>query len=129
MELITRVMEGSICASGCIPVFMQGKKRKASGASVWVFHGARSALTNIPNPAATKAYLDMLTASGMEAGFPTILEEDNRIYKPGSLILSGYELHHRYRAGIITELLPSWRDEDPVLRPHRHSADGAGGGA
>jgi hypothetical protein len=117
MELTTRVMEGSICASGCIPVFMQGKKRKASGASVWVFHGARGPLTNIPNPAATKEYLAILTASGMEAGFLAFLEEDNRIYKPGSLILSGYEVYGLHKAGIITELLPSWRAEDPVLPP------------
>ena len=117
MELTTRVMEGAICASGCIPVFMQGKKRKASGASVWVFHGARSTLTNIPNPAATKAYLEILTASGMKAGFLAFLEEDNRIYKPGSLILSGYELYGLYKAGIITELLPAWRDEEPILPP------------
>jgi len=117
MELTTRVMEGSICASGCIPVFMQGKKRKASGASVWVFHGARSAFTNIPNPAATKEYLGILTASGMQADFLAFLEQDNRIYKPGSLILSGYEVYGLHKAGIITELLPSWRDEEPVLPP------------
>jgi hypothetical protein len=45
------------------------------------------------------------------------LEQDNRIYKPGSLILSGYEVYGLHKAGIITELLPSWRDEEPVLPP------------
>lgn len=117
MELTTRVMEGALCASGCVPLFMQGEKRKASGASLWVFHGARSAFTNIPDPEATGDYLALLSASGLDPAFRTFLETDNRVYKPGSLILSGYELFHLHQAGIITELLPSWRDEHPALAP------------
>jgi hypothetical protein len=96
---------------------MQGEKRKASGASLWVFHGARSAFTNIPDTAATGDYLAMLSASGMDPAFRAFLETDNRVYRPGSLILSGYELFHFHKAGIITELLPSWRDERPALAP------------
>lgn len=118
MELTTRVMEGRVCASGCIAVFMQGEKRKASGASMWVFHGASSAFTNIPDPAATEDYLEMLSGAGMESSFRNVLEAENRIYRPGSLILSGYELFHLHKAGIITELLPSWREDDPVVLPH-----------
>lgn len=117
MELTTRVMEGGVCASGCIPVFLQGSKRKASGASVWVFHGAHAARTNIPDSAATARYLDLLTQSGMAVGFREVLEKDNRIYRPGNLILSGYELSEIYRANIITELLPAWREESPILPP------------
>jgi hypothetical protein len=45
------------------------------------------------------------------------LDQDNRIYKPGSLILSGNKVYGLHKAGIITELLPSWRDEEPVLHP------------
>ena len=115
MELTTRVMEGSLCASGCIPVFMQGKARKASGASIWVFHGARTLFTNIPDPRATSQYLELLSEAGMDSSFRAFLEADNLIYRPGSLILSGYEVMHVHRAGIITELLPAWREERPVL--------------
>ncbi|MFN4144141.1 hypothetical protein [Aestuariivirga sp.] len=117
MELTTRVMEGAVCASGCIPVFMQGEKRKASGASVWVFHGARGANTNVPDPAATLDYLELMTASGLSAEFRRSLEAENRIYRPGSFIFSGYEVFEMHRAGIITELLPPWREETPVLPP------------
>ena len=114
MEFTTRVTEGSICASGCIPLFLQGQKRKASGASIWVFHGARSAMTNLPDPAATEQYLDLLSSAGMRPAFRAMLEQDNRIYRPGSLILSGYELFAVHDAGIITELLPQWQDEHPA---------------
>lgn len=83
-ELTTRVMEGSLCSSGCIPLFMQGTKRKASGVSIWVFHGASSAFTNIPDPSATDDYLDLLTSAGMTPEFRASLQVENRIYRPGS---------------------------------------------
>lgn len=117
MQLTTRVMEGAICASGCIPVFMQGETRKASGASVWVFHGARTAQTNVPSRLATIDYLDMLSSSGLAPDFRTLLERDGLIFRPGSLILSGYEVFSVVKAGIITELLPAWREEKPVFSP------------
>lgn len=115
MEFTTRVTEGSICASGCIPIFLQGQKRKASGSSIWVFHGARGAFTNIPDPDATEEYLDLLSASGMNQTFRDYLEADHRILLPGSFILSGHELFAVHRSGIITELLPVWRKEEPVF--------------
>ncbi len=115
MELTTRVMEGSLCASGCIPVFMQGDKRKASGSSIWVFHGARSAFTNVPDPIATEDYLNLLSASGMKPGFRAMLEQENRIYRPGSFILSGHEIFVTHDSGIVTELFPAWREEAPVF--------------
>lgn len=117
MRLTTRVMEGEVCASGCIPLFMQGETRKASGASVWVFHGARGAQTNVPSRAANEDYLSMLSSSGLNHAFRAELEKDNRIYRPGALILSGFEAYEVYKAGIITELLPAWREEAPVLPP------------
>ena len=115
MQLTTRVTEGSLCASGCIPIFMQGAIRKASGSSIWVFHGARGGFTNLPDPAATDEYLALLSAAGMRQGFRAMLEADHRIYQPGSFILSGYELFAVHDAGIITGLLPVWRAETQVI--------------
>lgn len=51
----------------------------------------------------------------MAAGVRAFLAADNRICLPGSLILSGYELLHHHKAGIVTELLPAWREDPPVL--------------
>lgn len=114
-EFTTRVMEGSLCASGCIPLFMQGANRKASGASIWVFHGASRAFSNIPDPVATEEYLELLTSSGMNSEFRAELEMENRVYRPGSFVLSGYELFAVYKAGVITELYPFWREQEPVF--------------
>jgi hypothetical protein len=49
----------------------------------------------------------------MRPAFRAMLEEDNRIFRPGSFILSGYELFAVHDSGIITELLPAWREDRP----------------
>lgn len=112
-ELTTRVMGGAICGSGCIAVFMQGEKRKASGASVWVFHGACPASSNIPSLSATNDYLDLLRESGADDDFLCKLAVEGYVTRPGAWIISGYELFHMHRANIITELLPAWQPEEP----------------
>ena len=111
--LSTRVMDGKVCASGCLALFMQGQSRKASTSSVWVFHGACSANTNVPSLAATDQFLDLLVASGVKRDFTCELVQEGYVTSPGAFILSGYELFHNYDAGIITELLPNWRPEEP----------------
>lgn len=112
-ELTTRVMGGSICASGCIAVFMQGQKRKASGASVWVFHGACPAGSNVPSLSATNDYLDLLRESGVDESFVCKLAQEGYVTTPGAWIISGYELFHVYHASIITEMLPAWQPDEP----------------
>lgn len=113
--LVTRVMGAQVCASGCVAIYMQGTERKASGASVWVFHGACSAGSNVPSESDTEEYLELLEISGVSTNFLCELRKKGYVSKPGNLFLSGYELFHVSKAGIITELLPSWQPEDPVL--------------
>lgn len=114
--LHTVVSNGASCLSACIPVFMQGERRKAGTASAWLFHGACSRLTNVPSPQATSEYLQMLVESGVAREFLCRLEHIGAFSKPGQFWLSGYEIHTS-QAGITTELLPSWLPEDPVYPP------------
>jgi hypothetical protein len=37
-DLETRVEPGSLCASACIPIFLQGVRRSAALTSAWLFH-------------------------------------------------------------------------------------------
>ena len=37
-QLETRVDPGSLCASACIPIFLQGVRRRAALTSAWLFH-------------------------------------------------------------------------------------------
>jgi hypothetical protein len=39
-RLVTQVLDGNLCASMCIPVFLQGDDRLAARASHWIFHEA-----------------------------------------------------------------------------------------
>jgi hypothetical protein len=39
-RLITAVLDGSLCASMCIPIFLQGDDRLAAQTSRWIFHEA-----------------------------------------------------------------------------------------
>lgn len=111
--LSTRVMDGKVCASGCVALFMVGTTRKASSASMWVFHGACSLHSNVPSIAATSRYLSLLESLGVKADFTCKLVQEGYVTSPGVFILSGYELFHNHDSGIITELLPNWRPEAP----------------
>ena len=112
-ELTTRVMSGAICGSGCIAIFMQGHKRKASGASIWIFHGATDSASNVPSLKATQQYLDLLASSGVGSRFLHHLVQEGYVTQPGAYIISGHELFQAGDANVITELLPAWEPESP----------------
>ena len=45
-RLATVVAHGKLCASMCIPIFLQGDDRFAARASLWIFHEASQPLVN-----------------------------------------------------------------------------------
>jgi hypothetical protein len=45
-QLITVVPHGKLCASMCIPIFLQGEERLAARASLWIFHEAAQRQAN-----------------------------------------------------------------------------------
>lgn len=66
MKLTTRVDQGSMCASSCVPLFVQGQKRLAGNASSFMFHGvALYAVTNIPGEKDTKIMIDTYLKAGI----------------------------------------------------------------
>ena len=114
----TLVRHGALCASACVAVFVQGADRAAGGASAWLFHGAcPDPASNIPSLALTHRYLEILRAAGVDEALLCRLVTEGHVMAPGQLWLSGYELFHVYRAGIITRLLEPWRPEPPRAAP------------
>ena len=66
VRLTTRVDQGSICASSCVPLFVQGQKRLAGNASSFMFHGvALYAVTNAPSENETKIMIDTYRKAGI----------------------------------------------------------------
>lgn len=113
----TMVRHGRNCLSACIPVFMQGQRRQAGGASVWMFHGACAPYSNMPSEQATQRYLELLAKSGVPEAFLCALRTKGAFSGPGGYWMSGYEIFQEREAAIITELLPSWQPEPEVSPP------------
>lgn len=66
VKLTTRVDQGSICASSCVPLFVQGHKRLAGNASSFMFHGvALYAVTNVPSENETKVMINTYRKAGI----------------------------------------------------------------
>lgn len=66
VEVNTRVDLGSMCASNCVPLFVQGKERIAGSASSFMFHGvAMFAITNIPDQQDTQIMINFYKRAGI----------------------------------------------------------------
>lgn len=115
VKLVTLVGEHDLCASMCVPLFIQGEKRWASPASSWMFHGASHHLSNIPSLSMTMRYVDHFRNRNIGATFVNTLLEKEYLTSPGEYWLSGYELS--MSSDIVTDLAPSWRPARPKPGP------------
>lgn len=123
MTIDTFVDNGSVCASMCIPLFVQGKKKVAGARSMFMFHGASTWYTNVPNATMSKRYVDLLIDSGVNAKWLGDLWLRGVFTEPVEYWLSGQELFEK-DTRIVTELKPRFlklkRIEppfDPSIRP------------
>lgn len=117
VELVTVVGAGGVCASACVPVYMQGEIRKAHPASAWMFHAALSVSHGEVSSGATQWVTDALRASGIAPSFLDDLRHRGYLSEPGEFWLSGYELEIVYHAQVITQLLPNWTPAAPHQPP------------
>jgi hypothetical protein len=115
VELMTVVNEHDLCASMCVPIYLQGDVRYAGPATSWMFHGAARSLSNIPVLAPTLRYFDLFRERGIDATFTSFLLDNNYVTTPGQYWISGYELAEK--SNIITKLLPNWQPQDPDPGP------------
>ena len=113
-ELLTLVAEHDLCASMCIPLFIQGESRHASPASVWMFHGATRS-GNIPSLPLTMRYVDYFKERAVGAAFISGLVEKNYLTTPGEYWVAGVQLASE--SDIVTNLDPSWKPLDPDPGP------------
>lgn len=104
----TLVWYGHLCASMCIPIYLQGEKRHAAALSVWMFHPAHRGQSPFPSVAATAAVLGDMVAYGMSREWLEELEKREVFSTPGEFWISGADLYAQ-GAGVITDLLPAQR--------------------
>ena len=104
----TLVWYGHLCASMCIPIYLQGEKRHAAALSVWMFHPAHKAHSPFPSVAATAAILNDMVSYGMNWEWLEALDKRDVFSTPGEFWISGADLYAQ-GAGVITDLLPAQR--------------------
>src|SRR5262249_1530812 len=84
VRLITVVNEHDLCASMCVPVYLQGEIRYAGPATSWMFHGAAKDLSNIPVLAPTLRYFDLFKERGIDEEFTRFLFDNRYVTSPGA---------------------------------------------
>jgi len=104
----TLVWYGHLCASMCIPIYLQGEKRHAAALSVWMFHPAHEEDSPFPGIAATATILGDMVSYGMSREWLQRLERHDVFATPGEFWISGADLYAQ-GAGVITDLLPAQR--------------------
>jgi ATP-dependent protease ClpP protease subunit len=114
VTLATLVGEHDMCASMCIPIYIQGETRHASPASVWMFHGA-TRQGNIPSLSLTMRYVDYFRERAVGAKFIDSLVEKNYLTTPGEYWVAGVQLAGE--SDIVTKLDPCWKPMDPDPGP------------
>jgi hypothetical protein len=112
ITLDTLVADNDLCASMCVGLFVQGESRFASPASAWMFHGASSYMSNLPNAELTARYFELFRDRAIDPGFIDFLYADGKVLSPGAFWISGSELAGE--SNIITDLLPNWRPAEPA---------------
>lgn len=105
LQLDTLVDNPDICASMCIPLFMQGRKRYVGARSTFMFHGARAWHTNVPNPKMSREYVDSMIAAGASSEWLQALWDAGVFTEPMDYWANGEELFEE-KSGIPTHLIP-----------------------
>lgn len=104
-ELITRVDQGEMCASSCVPLFVQGSKRVAGNVSSFMFHGvAVLMITNVPSELETNLMLKFYRDAGIQENW---IQEHMALKvwsSPNETWYNGKELFEN-GSNFVTELL------------------------
>src|SRR5262249_38293493 len=117
-RLITVVPDGDLCASMCIPIFLQGDDRLAARTSNWIFHEAAKQGANEKEQ--MEETLRLFDRYYVPAGVPTHwIKSIVPVIKRANLWQTGGDLI-RAKTGIVTYPLEKWTER--VVAP---SAEGA----
>jgi hypothetical protein len=114
-RLVTAVLNGKLCASMCIPIFLQGDDRLAARTSSWIFHEAAKRGAN--GKERLEETLRLLRTYYVPAGVSTHwINSVVPIIKRADLWQSGGDLIEA-KTGIVTYPLEKWTER---LVPLQH---------
>jgi Clp protease len=132
-QLITVVLHGKLCASMCIPIFLQGEDRLAARASLWIFHEAAQRQANGQqgtDMAETwrlfrKYYLPAGVSMNWLKGIAPMINEAN-LWQTGGDLISAKAGIIMHTLGDRTERVVGARSTDAVPFGKKAAADPAG---
>jgi Clp protease len=109
-RLITVVGDGELCASMCIPIFLQGHDRLAARTSLWIFHQAAKREANGKKREDMEETLRLFLRYYVPAGVSMDwIKSIAPIIKKGNLLQTGGDLISA-KTGIIMHSLENWTE-------------------
>jgi ATP-dependent protease ClpP protease subunit len=122
-QVWTLVRNGETCGSMCVPLFMQGSRRLSAETAAFMFHGATTGYTNVPEAAKTQEIIEIMTDAGASKAWFEELKKTGVFTLPGEYWISAKSLVDE-GSQVITELTQRHLVEqawsvpfDPNLKP------------
>lgn len=101
----TRVDHGAMCASSCVPVYVQGEERHATSVSGFMFHGvAIYAITNVPDSKSTQYMINAYVGAGIDKEWINVHKEMGVWSTPNETWYNGKELFDT-KSGFVTNMV------------------------
>jgi len=103
LKVKTRIQNGRMCGSMCVPIFLSADIREASPTSAFMFHGVTTGWSTKPNKQSTDELFFYMKSRGLSESFENYLWHEEALSAPGEYWLTGSELMELH-SGIITRL-------------------------
>ena len=116
-DVQTRVQNGRMCGSMCVPVFLSADIRQAGEVSAFMFHGVTVGWSTVPNKEKTLDLFKYMKGRGLTEEFEKFLWDEEALSVPGEYWLSGSEMMS-LNTGVITSVLSHHVLREKVVMPY-----------
>lgn len=113
----TRVQNGRMCGSMCVPIFLSADTREAGETSAFMFHGVTVGWSTIPDKEKTLNLFEYMKSRGLSKDFEKFLWDEEALSLPGEYWLSGNEMIN-LKSGVITKQLSRHILREKVTMPY-----------
>lgn len=113
----TRIQNGRMCGSMCVPIFLSADTREAGETSAFMFHGVTIGWSTIPDRDKTLTLFEYMKSRGLSKEFEKFLWDKEALSLPGEYWLTGNEMMS-LKAGVITKILSRHILREKVKMPY-----------
>lgn len=113
----TRVLNGRMCGSMCVPVFLSADNREAAETAAFMFHGVTVGWSTIPNKPKTLELFTYMKKRGLKQDFENYLWAKGALSQPGEYWITASDLM-TLESGIITKTLSQHVKRPAISMPY-----------